>query len=413
YGVMETLRGTRINWQGEEKSLLDEVDIISSVSGGSFTAAYYGLFRERLFAKQNGFEEKFLYRDIESELKGLLFNPGNWARLASPNFGRIDIASEFYNQEIFDNKTFDNLASNGLPLIAINATDMSQGVPFTFDQDKFDILCSDLGRFNVARAVAASSNFPVAFTPLQINNYAGECGFEKPPWIKTAEDDRDFAINPRRNARARVEWSYSNSEERPYTHLLDGGVSDNIGLRGPLTALRSVNHPWSILNKINSGLIQKLVVIVVDAKTRPPTTIDKSASPPGTFSVLETISVVPLDNYSFDTVDLLKKEMKSWQTARRSLWKNPQTTFTSCPSKPDNRKASFLKPLDIYSIYVGFDQITNAEQPFGHDREWYLSLPTTFALPDKTVDKLRDVGKYLLDTSTPFNALKSCLNKSR
>ena len=45
YGVLETLRDTWFTWGGTERSLLDEVDVISSVSGGSFTAAYYALFR--------------------------------------------------------------------------------------------------------------------------------------------------------------------------------------------------------------------------------------------------------------------------------------------------------------------------------------------------------------------------------
>src|SRR5262245_63984032 len=39
YGVLEALRDTRIEWQGRKVSLLDEVDVISSISGGSFPAA--------------------------------------------------------------------------------------------------------------------------------------------------------------------------------------------------------------------------------------------------------------------------------------------------------------------------------------------------------------------------------------
>ncbi len=48
---------------GKTRRLLDEVDGISSVSGGSFTAAYYGLFGDRIFID---FEEKFLKRDVQS-----------------------------------------------------------------------------------------------------------------------------------------------------------------------------------------------------------------------------------------------------------------------------------------------------------------------------------------------------------
>ena len=37
YGVMEKLRNTTIQWEGKERRLLDEVDVISSVSGGTLT----------------------------------------------------------------------------------------------------------------------------------------------------------------------------------------------------------------------------------------------------------------------------------------------------------------------------------------------------------------------------------------
>src|SRR5450631_516970 len=39
YGVLEALRDTAIQWRGRTLALLDEVDVISSISGGSFPAA--------------------------------------------------------------------------------------------------------------------------------------------------------------------------------------------------------------------------------------------------------------------------------------------------------------------------------------------------------------------------------------
>src|SRR5207244_8915624 len=122
---MEKLRKTKIWWDGEERRLLDEVDVISSVSGGSFTAAYYGLFREELFDPDK-FEKVFLYRDIQSELVTSLLNPVNLFRLASPSFGRIDIATELYDSEIFRGKTFRDLSEKNLrPFVMINETDIS------------------------------------------------------------------------------------------------------------------------------------------------------------------------------------------------------------------------------------------------------------------------------------------------
>ncbi len=40
YGVLEALRDTKVSFGGREFRLLDEIDVISGVSGGSFTAAW-------------------------------------------------------------------------------------------------------------------------------------------------------------------------------------------------------------------------------------------------------------------------------------------------------------------------------------------------------------------------------------
>jgi NTE family protein len=79
YGAMVALRQTRIDWPHPGSTLLDEVDCISSVSGGSFTAAYYGLFRDDLFTR---FAERFLYRNFQGGLALKALSPWNWPRLA-------------------------------------------------------------------------------------------------------------------------------------------------------------------------------------------------------------------------------------------------------------------------------------------------------------------------------------------
>ncbi len=409
YGVMEKLRETTIEWEGKRKSLLDEVDVISSVSGGSFTSAYYGLFRERLFDKEDGFEKHFLYRNVQGKITSLLFHPYNWVRLASPTFGRIDMAEEFYNEEIFENKTFADLKEKGRPYIAINSTDMMTGTPFTFVQSQFDFICSDLDKFKVARAVAASSDFPVAFPPLQINNYADKCEYPKPVWIQVAEMDKDFVDNPRRNIRARKTWSYRDAKKRPYIHLLDGGLSDNIGLSDPLTALISNNHPYSIPKKINQRKIKKLVIIIVDAMTSPEENFELKQSPPGLIKVLSTATGVPMGNYTFSTIERVKKQFNQWQKDRRSLWSDPGNAFKNCPPKPDKMTDESLRPLDLYPIYVGFDQIADNETYFGKGRDWYFNIPTSFKLPKDSVDKLRGVAGEILENSETFRALRDCL----
>ncbi|MCH4565122.1 patatin-like phospholipase family protein [Halomonas sp. EGI 63088] len=385
HGVLERLRDAWVEIDGERRNLLDEVDVISSVSGGSFTAAYYGLHGDALFDPEGRFHRNFLYRDVEARLKGQLFNPYNWARLASKTFGRIDIADEVYQDLLFDDADFGDLTARGRkPFLLINATDMAKGSRFTFVQSQFDPMCADLDRVTLSRAVAASSNFPVAFTPLALNSYPGRCDYREPAWV--AAGLRDLEANPRRYYRARSLRDYQ-APERRYVHLLDGGVADNIGLRYPLTAIRSTDVPWSVLRKINLEQIDKLVVIVVDAKTQQVPDFDTSPRAPGLTQVVSNIATTPMANYSFDTVELLRQTLRTRADAQ-------QVSRETAP--PDEA----LHRVELYRIYVGFDQLQDEAQ-----RERFLSLPTTFRLPAGEVDDLRRIGGVLLERSPCFQSL--------
>ena len=378
YGVLEALRDTTVEIDGKPRNLLDEVDVISSVSGGSFTAAYYALHGRDIFEEGGRFQKNFLYHDVQADLLYKLFNPYNWARLASPEFGRIELASELYQKLLFGDATFHDLETRGRkPFVMINATDMVKGSQFTFTQAHFDPLCADLSRFPISRAVAASSNFPLAFSPLAINSYPGTCGFVEPDWVAPAL--RDLSANPRRYYRARMLRTYE-ERDRHYVHLLDGGVADNIGLRGPLTSIRSGDVDWSVLNKISSEEIKKLVVIVVDARNEVKPQFDKSPKAPGMFTVVNAIATTPLDNYSFDSIELLQDTFRRRDDAQRR--------------QPD------LHRVELYRIYVGFDQITNDAE-----RDAYLSMKTALNLPRVQVEALRRKGAELLLQSECYQKL--------
>src|SRR5262245_53259290 len=49
YGTMEALRDVKLRIGGRSRRLLDEVDVINAVSGGSIVAAYYAVHRDGLF----------------------------------------------------------------------------------------------------------------------------------------------------------------------------------------------------------------------------------------------------------------------------------------------------------------------------------------------------------------------------
>jgi len=93
YGVLDELRRTPVIINNKERRLLDEVDLISSVSGGSFTSAYYGLFGDKIFTT---FDKKFLKKRVQSDLIKLsLLSPKAWVRLLPGLFERSDLAAEY------------------------------------------------------------------------------------------------------------------------------------------------------------------------------------------------------------------------------------------------------------------------------------------------------------------------------
>jgi NTE family protein len=370
FGVLEALRDTQIEWpRGRRRALLDEVDVISSISGGSFTAAYYALRGGATFEE---FPERFLYRPVQSELFRQLLAPASWLKLLNPSYGRSDLAAELYHREVFDGATYaDLIRQNRRPFVVLNATDMTTGAQFPFIQDQFDLMCSDLAGLPVARAVAASSAFPGLLTPLSFRNYAGSCGYRHDAWVDLALKDHASRVNARRTARAEVRVSLA-GPDRPWIHLTDGGVADNIGLRGPLAAIDSPNHPWSVQRMMNNGRIRKLVVIAVNAATSPKTGRDRSASVPGLVDTVTAAATVPLDNYSFETLELLR---------------------TTRPYQ-----------VELYPVEVAFEYIVAAEE-----REWFKSLPTTFELPRETIDRLRAVGRRLLAQDPEFQKLLKAL----
>jgi NTE family protein len=138
YGVLEQLRRTEVQWEGRRRRLIDEVDLVSAVSGGSVTAAYWALKGERMF---DDFEARFLHRDVQQALAAKLLNPRHWGRTLNPSFGRSDLVAEHFDSLLFEGATFATLQSRPGPFVILSATDMAAGTRFEFIQDQFDLMC--------------------------------------------------------------------------------------------------------------------------------------------------------------------------------------------------------------------------------------------------------------------------------
>ncbi|MGO9378139.1 MAG: patatin-like phospholipase family protein [Dissulfurispiraceae bacterium] len=387
YGLLESLRDTKVTLNNKKTRLLDEVDAISAVSGGSFTAAYYGLFGDQIF---EDFEAKFLKKNIQGSLIAQVFlNPYNWVRLLSPTFARSDLAAEYYDKNLFEGKTFGDIAARKGPMILVNATDMVTGIRLAFNQDLFDALCSDLSKFPVSRAVAASSAVPILLTPITLKNYAGSCGFTLPPKIQKTLDEQE--IGNRAYYYVNNIRPYLDAKKMPNIHLVDGGVSDNLGLRAVLDRMYLYGDFWSALKHLKLEKTRKVVFILVNAETELKRDINLFDKIPGFSAMLTSYSSIAITRYNFETVMLLRESFERW---------TKEVQEGRCGGEKISSEPGGCGDIKFYLIEVKFDALKDEKE-----REYYKSLPTSFKLSDEVVDKLRQKAGEILRNSAEFQEL--------
>jgi len=335
-----------------------------------------------------------------SEIVARALNPLNWGALSSTGWGRSEMAADLYDEILFNGATFSDLAKKDGPVIAVSATDITSGSRLVFTKQNFDILCSDIGPLRIARAAAASSAVPVVLSPLTINNYAGSCQYVQPEWAKPFLNKPD---PPRPAARilARIkELTMISNGVEPYLHLVDGGVSDNIGLRGVLDMINLMEALREAGFKSPLDHLKRIVVIVVNSLSVPETDWAKKEDAPGTISVLVKAAGVPIDRYSGEQIDQLKDTEARWKFLRQVR----DTATFNRGKKADRivaeRYAKNIPDAEIYPIDVSFAALDDAEE-----RKYLNQLPTSFTLDSGDVDRLRTAANKILLSSPEFRKL--------
>jgi NTE family protein len=380
YGVLEELRRTEVTVNGKKRRLLDEVDVISAVSGGTFPATYYALRGEKTFEE---FEQKVLLRRFESELaRSIILNPVNWFRLPSGTFGKSDLFAELYDETVFDHATFADLQRAGGPFVIINGTDVTTGARFTYTQDQFDAICGDLSKVTLARAVATSTALPPLLTPISFENRGGTCGRKAASWETAAEAAAAGAETPGRALfRARALHSYEDPA-RPYIHIFDGGLSENLGLAEVIRAMEilKIAPDEAVLPALRRA--KKIVVIAVNALRFPEVDWDRSDAPPGTGTLADQMWSIPVDRITLDGAEQVKDRLAAWQAGG-----------------PDRR---------AYFANITFDSLKDAAE-----RLYFKRVPTRLQLPKEQIDKVREVAGRLLRETPAFQRLLADLSSGQ
>jgi NTE family protein len=386
YGVLKELNQTQLPGPTSRR-LLDDVEVVGAVSGGSFTAAYYCLYHDRIF---QDFESKFLKRNVERALAMRVLNPFVWPKLMSPYYGRSEIAAEYYDEILFNGAKFGDLAkAGGRPYLAVNATDMATGEHFVFSRPRFGLIASDINEFPIARAVAASSAVPLVLTPLTIKNYAGLPGAAQPRIVPRALRDEN-EVSHRDAEVLRILHSYSDSKNRPYIHLVDGGLADNLGMQSLTDDIVAVGGTSRLMELGGIQRPKRLVIIVVNSAASRGEEWNRREAVPGPLTSILALGDRSGARANYQTMKAFRDGLESWKRSERQASKTPNDS------------------PDYYFIQVGFDGIANASE-----RSFFLNLMTTFTLPDSTIDRLVAAGGTILRDSPEFKRLLTDLKTNR
>ena len=378
YGILEELRRTTVHTSQGSGRLLDNVNLVTGVSGGSFTALAYALYGDRLFDE---YEKRFLKRNVQGDLIGIALNPLTWPKTLGGSFTRSDLAAEYYDEILFEGATFGDLRSRGGPFANVAATEVTTGARITFNQNTFDLLCSDLSSVRLARAAAASSAVPGVFAPIGFDNYAGTCGFDmRENMVRAFGPEVANAATGRASLRDRELAALQDGVAHRYLHLIDGGLSDNVGLRTVLEALEVAMTSERFRAITGFDKLRRFAVVAVNSLADTENDWGTHEAPPNVVSMLIRATGVPIDRYSYEQIELLRDFVRAMQSIRG----------------PDGQPLA----IEFYAIDINFDAIADPEE-----KRYFRNLPTSFVLTDEQVDRLREMAGRLLRQSPDYQRL--------
>lgn len=367
YGVLAALRDTTIEWEGVEKPLLDELDAITGVSGGSLLVGYYMSYGKEIFKH---FENDVLQQDLQSDLLARILSPRGLWRQTSRRFGRSDILQELLDEKIFHGRTFGDIQRTR-PMGIINATDLEYGERFEFTQDQFDHICSNLDALPVARAVAASMTVPLVLSPITLWNYKQDC---------------PSTTNP---LQLKSHAAYSN-----YIHLVDGGLADNTGIQTPLELISARGGPIHSARAAGLSGIRKRVFIIVNAQGKAKFEEDTKPDTPTLLRQTSAIINVPIDRYSAASIELLKQEVVRWRAELQQ-------------ATDEQLGDTIARDTDYFVIEVSL-----ISPPPGMDTASLAAIPTTLKMEPASAQALQAYARKALQANPEWRRLMTTLRAS-
>ena len=173
--------------------------------------------------------------------------------------------------------------------------------------------------------------------------------------------------------------TYINQQTKPYIYLVDGGVADNLGVRGILESMIARGHARDLLKDTGFEKTEKVVFLIIDAQTQESSQWKFLNRIPGLGMILNASSTIMVNKYNFETIELLHRYAQDW-------------TYLD--------KTKGMVPIDFYIIHVTLDAL-----PDKNEKEYFHQIPTSLRLTREQVDRLQEVAGRILYADENFKRL--------
>ncbi len=454
YGVFSALNEMKVELAKErtadapqfsERNLLEEVDLISAVSGGAMTASYYALHRGNTFLPENvscGYE-RFLYEDTGARIKGLYLLPWRWGWMFDSSYGSNDVMAKFFSERLFgmpaekqyqaaapdsdlssycgkqqddrpDGALYADLYDKGPPFLLLASTDITRGLTFPYTQDGFDLICADVSAFPLAWALAGTNAFPVVLSTINMrNNHADpklatqcipvrnrelvrvvsknigcvplESVLDEKSKPTVGQDNKFFRSDTLLKT---AMTCYARPEDAHYVHLADGGMTDNFGLKGITDWFHTHRHSSEFWYLVHTT--RRAQLLIIDGQRDVDPKIAGTAQGPGVLDAVGTMISNSVDQSNIssfaETRDLF--DVLSTFLALRDLqifdeWQ--KETYGTSYRRDDI--VQFTKFLD--GLETSQPPPVNGSSPFDKKFSLYVGkIKTQYANPDEDARRL-------------------------
>lgn len=375
YAVVSELENLPFELAGRPTTLANEIDVVTGVSGGAVAAAHLALFGlpEHL-AK---FPDEFLRVDFQQRLvKSLL---GHLARVASPWYGRGHLLATELDSRLYHGATFGDLVGRERrPYLIVAATDLSSGSEFDFTAEQLGLLCSSIDRVPLSFAVAASSAVPALFSPLTLESHLTGCPRPLPPPPAGADQPA----------------------QRRFLHLVDGGVSDDLGTHRIANFVNKAGGIGGLFAKLgerpgaDARAPRRIVFLSVNSERRAGLEIDQEGKVPGAVEVINAMLYSGLGRQTKEAEQIFSGQVEAW---RRELQADPR--FQRMLDGQARQTAEGGVPADIFNVEIRLDGLLDDAPEL---KRRVLAIPTAFKLSEDDFELLRLAAAHSLHNSPEF-----------